>query len=1209
MTDVAAVKRQGMPGRLGWALACLALLAALLLSTRPRAEAPDSFRELYRELGRQRLLEGHWRQALLYLSEAGRGSQPDPALRFLVARTAGFLETDGARPEGRRTALQGLAGPVIAADILDGGARVVATDGMRAAVFDPASGRAVAVLENPGSGLRTVRFSPDGERIAGGRDDGKILLWESRTGRRIANLDYEPERRGQGTSVVTLAFSPDGRRLVSVGADGIARAWDLAEGTALARIDIHPNTAKAAVVSSDGRWLATAGDQAALVWRLETGRLLVSLDLPLDATVASLAWSPARERVLTAGSPPVRLWDAKTGELFAVLDGHAGLVCCADFSADGALILTAGSDATARVWDADRGSLLTSISLPRGDALRAELGTDSLLTVHADGSLFRFPLPRDERGPEEIDRLVRCHVPWRLEAGRLLPRAPNPSLCAEIRDLSRRPQPSAVPQKEAYEEIRCQTLLDSGPAALTEAAERAISAPALSDLRWILSTLPSLKEHTGEIDDLQPAEIYGLIGDLHLLTGRLEQAERVYREALEVAATVKTRCGLPFGGRLYAVETGRRSDSDHRHALWFLLAVDPGSSRILERHLLPGRPLALSRDGGALAITYQVRSAEGLSFIRRTIHLAQGRLDHPVWTPLETGTDRLPPFRIREALAENFLYDDRKNPTAAFAARAAASDQAPATLDDLETALRDAALRDPTDPWPLLFLGKTLRAQGRPRAATESWKALFVGDFPAIPYDEFTKMAAFFESWGHYEWADRAYRTALERRREIPKDVTSSHLIDRILHEPWTTRRTLRFTPRERGPDRAHLWWMRTREISGASECDDLRAALWAGHFRRLGERGLAAQEIRFFEETRGLPKVQETRSAWLDYSLWLCVATLGGLLLTVPWLLFGSLKAHRLGLLSTALAACWLSLSLLSFSAFSALRWASLLIGSSDSFLLDDWSDRKVIEKMAEEERFAAAVASHLTGDFATARRLYRSLPTSPRTALNLKSLEQNLLPLETGRDGQRVDLAETARIWWTRESWRPWRSIFWWIRSQGYIGYGAESEIPFSDVSETQWTLLLGGLALLCLPSIRRGVIRLCLLLVPGLSQIRHGSVYRGYAVLCLFLFALGPSIWLWTAWKDNRPSPGPLSTYCFDNLPEEVILPPPPARLPAGLVRAYPGSALFYSLVTLSGLAAGVAHVRHLESLRGPRSQPPVRRALPDVEHPSSRTPLRP
>ncbi len=76
--------------------------------------------------------------------------------------------------------------------------------------------------------ITSLAFSPNGEILATGTEDGTIGIWSMKDNSQIQSL------RGHAQLVSDLAFSPDGAWLVSASSDASLRLWSFTEGTFLA---------------------------------------------------------------------------------------------------------------------------------------------------------------------------------------------------------------------------------------------------------------------------------------------------------------------------------------------------------------------------------------------------------------------------------------------------------------------------------------------------------------------------------------------------------------------------------------------------------------------------------------------------------------------------------------------------------------------------------------------------------------------------------------------------------------------------------------------------------------------------------------------------------------------------------------------------------------------------------------------------------------
>jgi WD40 repeat protein len=84
-----------------------------------------------------------------------------------------------------------------------------------------------------GSNVYSLALSPDGNSLAAGCTNGKVVIFDARNG------DMKKELPGHSGIVTAVAFAPNGKRLLSGGEDKTARLWDLAEAKEIGQFDGH----------------------------------------------------------------------------------------------------------------------------------------------------------------------------------------------------------------------------------------------------------------------------------------------------------------------------------------------------------------------------------------------------------------------------------------------------------------------------------------------------------------------------------------------------------------------------------------------------------------------------------------------------------------------------------------------------------------------------------------------------------------------------------------------------------------------------------------------------------------------------------------------------------------------------------------------------------------------------------------------------------
>jgi WD40 repeat protein/serine/threonine protein kinase len=150
-----------------------------------------------------------------------------------------------------------------------------------------------------------IAFSADGARLAIGTNNGRVGVYDVRTGEK--KVAWGVQRK----AVRWLAFSPDGTLLASSSWDITVRIWDSQTGKELRTFPTHGCIA----FSRDGARLACISGGRALIWDVASGRELKTFKVPPEPPVIRVAFSADGRRlvaVLLGGQAAA--WNLQTGQ-------------------------------------------------------------------------------------------------------------------------------------------------------------------------------------------------------------------------------------------------------------------------------------------------------------------------------------------------------------------------------------------------------------------------------------------------------------------------------------------------------------------------------------------------------------------------------------------------------------------------------------------------------------------------------------------------------------------------------------------------------------------------------------------------------------------------------------------------------------------------------------------------------------------------------
>lgn len=219
--------------------------------------------------------------------------------------------------------------------------------------------------------INTVRFSPDGRRLAAAvnytsMQSDAVIVWDVESGREVTRLPL-PNKLAD----LSLAFGPDGRTL-AVWDDLKLENWDLDSHALLNSYSLQDVTgAPTPTFSPDGRLMVLRTNPITLsILDVRTGAKGRSYSLgPIEghaAEVNSVAFS-LDGKLLASGSKDISVivWDAESGKLLWALWGHASGVNSVAFSpADRRLLASGGGDGAVFLWNAETGERVGKLVRP-----------------------------------------------------------------------------------------------------------------------------------------------------------------------------------------------------------------------------------------------------------------------------------------------------------------------------------------------------------------------------------------------------------------------------------------------------------------------------------------------------------------------------------------------------------------------------------------------------------------------------------------------------------------------------------------------------------------------------------------------------------------------------------------------------------------------------------------------------------------------------
>ncbi len=278
----------------------------------------------------------------------------------------------------------------------------------RIALWDPRTGAELAVVRAGGPAPADLAFDHTGAVLGAALRDGSAAMFDARVERAGAEPDADRLlSRRPGLNARTIAFNPAadlvalGRadeQVTIAGVPGLETARDLP-----CTEDRPPQVAW----SPDGSLLATAGGSRLVrVWDAAAGAIVATLRAP-NGAVGGIAFTPDGRGLLTSGWWRLNHWDLASQQVVGSVSGFRATALDVAVSPDGRRVW-ANLTGMLRAWELDPDAGMTRITVPTTRTLVVFSPTGELIAGEADGAVSLLKDPTGEpiatlgKGPRRI---------------------------------------------------------------------------------------------------------------------------------------------------------------------------------------------------------------------------------------------------------------------------------------------------------------------------------------------------------------------------------------------------------------------------------------------------------------------------------------------------------------------------------------------------------------------------------------------------------------------------------------------------------------------------------------------------------------------------------------------------------------------------------------------------------------------------------------
>lgn len=242
------------------------------------------------------------------------------------------------------------------------------------------------------SEVTAIAVGKGGNSLAAFSRDGKIRLWDVKTGKSARTID---RTEGDGAPVFLAA---QGTYAVA-SANGYSKVRNWEDGGEIRAFELPSPRPGSPASTLDGKVMAASGrdpgNASANLMRVWDDKGKQKFQVPAGiGGVSSIVFSPDGETLVSAAyDTDLRVWSARNGELKKVIDSMLVAMFDLAFSPDGKYLAAAGVDRTIYLWDTKTWTVVKKITGQPELISALEFSPDGKMLVTGGMNAMAFTAP------------------------------------------------------------------------------------------------------------------------------------------------------------------------------------------------------------------------------------------------------------------------------------------------------------------------------------------------------------------------------------------------------------------------------------------------------------------------------------------------------------------------------------------------------------------------------------------------------------------------------------------------------------------------------------------------------------------------------------------------------------------------------------------------------------------------------------------------